>query len=333
MKVIRTLSDLPIPPDKTVLTIGNFDGVHLGHREIFRKVVREARARGGTAAVLTFEPHPLRLLAPEQAPPRINTPSEKIRLIEASCIDLLVVLEFTRQIANLSAEAFVHDILMEKLAVHHLVVGYDYAFGRNREGDLNSLRKMAVHYGFTLEALGPISRGGEVYSSTRIRKSLQEGDVAGVVEVLGRNFTLDGVVVHGAGRGHKLGFPTANLQTEKEILPANGVYAVKVKWRDQLYDAVVNIGYRPTFPEQESSLEIHLLDFQQGLYGETIRLYFVERLRAEQRFDSVEALRSAIGADIEHARRILAERGIVEFREYLAGGKPDATFACDTEEP
>jgi len=329
MKIIRDLQELRQPPQGTVLTIGNFDGVHLGHREIFRKVLRRARELDGTAAVLTFEPHPLRLLAPEHAPPRINTPEEKIRLMEASCIDLLVVQPFDRIFAALSADAFVHDILVGKLAVTHLVVGYDYAFGRGREGNMDFLQDRASEYGFVLETLDPISRGGEVYSSTRIRQSLQAGDVAGVVDVLGRNFTLDGQVVHGAGRGRTLGFPTANLDTDKEILPANGVYAVKVKWHERLYDAVVNIGDRPTFQNQDATLEIHLLDFQESLYDETLRLYFVDRLRGEQSFASIGALQQAIQHDIERARNILAERGVVEFREYLAGGDADKLFDCD----
>lgn len=328
MKIVRDLQELQRPPQGTVLTIGNFDGVHLGHREIFRKVLRQARQFDGTAAVLTFEPHPLRLLAPQHAPPRINTPKEKIRLMEASCIDLLVVLSFDRRFAALSADDFVRDILVGKLAVKHLVVGYDYAFGRGREGNLDFLKEKAREYGFVLEMLDPISHAGEVYSSTRIRQSLRAGDVAGVVEVLGRNFTLDGRVVHGAGRGRTLGFPTANLETEKEILPADGVYAVKVKWRGQLYDAVVNIGRRPTFENQDATLEIHLLDFKGSLYDETLRLYFVDRLRGEQSFASVEALQQAIKCDIEHAMQVLSERGVVEFREYLAGGDADKLFDC-----
>ncbi len=331
MKVVHDLENLQPTPQGTVLTIGNFDGVHLGHREIFRKVLRRARQVSGTATVLTFEPHPLRLLAPEHAPPRINTPPEKIRLMEASCIDLLVILPFDRDLAAMSADDFVRHLLVEKLAVRHLVVGYDYAFGRGREGNLAFLQQKAAEYGFVLETLDPISHAGEVYSSTRIRQSLQAGDVAGVVDVLGRNFTLDGRVVHGAGRGRTLGFPTANLDTDKEVLPANGVYAVKVKWRERLYDAVVNIGDRPTFQDQEATLEIHLLDFQQSLYGETLRLYFVERLRGEQSFASVDALQQAIQGDIEQARSVLAERGVVEFREYLAGGDWDDTFNCKEE--
>lgn len=319
MKLLTDLSGLIEPPVGTVLTIGNFDGVHLGHREIFRRVVAQARELHGTSAVLTFEPHPLRLLAPDKAPPRINTPEEKVRLIEASCIDLLVVLPFTRELAALSAEAFVRDLLVGRLGVKRLVVGYDYAFGRNREGDLDFLADRAARYGFVLDVLEPIRAGEQVYSSTRIRRALQAGAVAEVVQVLGRNFTLDGQVVPGHGRGRQLGFPTSNLDTSKELLPMDGVYAVKVKWCERLYDAVVNIGRRPTF-EAGPALEIHLLDFQGDLYGETLRLYFVERLRDERKFAGVSELQAAVRHDIERARQILASAQVVEYREYLDCG-------------
>lgn len=322
MKVARSLETLPTPCGGSVVTIGNFDGVHLGHREIFRQVVGKARALHAAAVVLTFEPHPLQLLAPERAPLRINTPEEKVRLIEASCIDLLLVLPFDRELARLPARAFVEQILIERLALRCLVVGYDYAFGRDREGDLDFLRRMATEHGFALEVLPPIASGEVVYSSSRIRILLQEGRVAEVVGVLGRHFTLDGVVIAGAARGRQLGFPTANLCTTKELLPLNGVYAVKVKWRAAVYDGVVNIGRRPTFAGATPSLEIHLLDFAGDLYGETLRIYFVERLRDERHFASVQDLQKSVRADIASARQLLAGRTIIEYRDYLDCGTP-----------
>lgn len=320
MQILEDLNELTVPPQRTVLTIGNFDGVHLGHREIFRRVVREAREIHGTSTVLTFEPHPLRLLSPERAPLRINTPEEKVRLLKASCIDLLVVLPFTYQLASLSAEEFVTNILLKHLNVHRLVIGYDYAFGRNREGDVEFLKTQSTKHGFDLDVLQPISDGQEIYSSTRIRELLMGGKVAEVIKFLGRNFTLDGRVVHGSGLGGKLGFPTANLATSKELLPQSGVYAVKVKWCDQLYDGVINIGCRPTFAGKNKTLEIHLLDFQANLYGEHLRIYFVERLRDEQYFPRPEDLQAAVTHDIEQARRVLANADIKVYREYLDCG-------------
>lgn len=315
MKIFRSLNRLAPPSGGTVVTIGNFDGVHLGHREIFRRVVGEARARQAAATVVTFEPHPLRLLAPEKAPPRINTPEEKVRLIRASCIDLLVILPFNRKLAALSAADFVGEVLVERLGVRHLVIGYDYAFGRNREGDATFLAQAAQRHGFTLEVLEPLRAGAEIYSSTRIRQTLLRGDVKGVVGVLGRHFTLDGRVIGGEGRGRQLGFPTANLATDKELLPREGVYAVRVRHGRRHYDGVANLGRRPTFAGVEPSMEIHLLDFNDDLYGARLRVYFVERLRDEQRFPSAAALQAAIRDDIARARAVLAGTRVLVYKE------------------
>ncbi|MGW8313722.1 MAG: bifunctional riboflavin kinase/FAD synthetase [Desulfuromonadales bacterium] len=320
MQVITELDTLTEPPHQAVLAIGNFDGVHLGHREIFRRVVLKARELGGTAVVVTFEPHPLRLLAPDKAPLRLNTPEEKVRLLAASCIDLLVVLNFTRELAEMPAAEFVRDILVGKLGVKHLIVGYDYAFGRDRHGDTEFLAEQSHLYQFTLEVLEPIRAEQQAHSSTAIRQILSEGRVAEAVKILGRNFTLDGEVVHGEGRGRKLGFPTANLVTQKEILPRDGVYAVKVKWRERYYDGVINIGRRPTFAGASPTLEIHLMDFQGNLYGERLRIYFVDRLRDELQFPTVQLLQDAVVRDIAHARQILEGAQVVEYREYLDCG-------------
>lgn len=320
MRIIRDLNEIVAPLPGAAVTIGNFDGVHLGHREIFRRVVSIARETGGTSVVFTFIPHPLKIVAPERAPRLINTYSEKERLIEASCIDVLICAPFTREIAALSATAFVEDILVGKLGVRHLVIGYDYAFGRGREGNADFLRSKGEELGFGVEVLGPISGKGEVYSSTRIRQMITEGDVRGVVALLGRHFTLEGEVIHGAKRGKRLGFPTANLLTEKEMLPRSGVYAVKVRWGEQILEGVVNIGRNPTFCNEEISVEVHLLDFNEELYGEILRLYFIDRLRDEMLFPTPEELKEAIAADVVRARQILAGTKIIEYREYLDCG-------------
>ncbi|HKK00682.1 MAG TPA: bifunctional riboflavin kinase/FAD synthetase [Desulfuromonadales bacterium] len=320
MRIIRNFSELTAPLPGAVATIGNFDGVHLGHREIFRSVVRKAHAIDGTSVVLTFAPHPLKVLAPERAPRLINTYAEKERLIKASCIDVLISIPFTREVASIPATRFVEEILVGRIGIKHLIIGYDYAFGRNREGNADFLIRMGARLGFSVDVLPPITQQGEIYSSTRIRRFLAEGKVAEVVDLLGRHFTLEGKVIHGAKRGAGLGFPTANLETDKEILPCPGVYAVKVKRGDDLLDGVVNIGTNPTFGCSGVSVEVHLLDFHEGIYGETLRLYFVARLRGEQRFAGPEALASAIDADVERARKILAQARVVEYREYLDCG-------------
>lgn len=321
MKIIHDLQELTAVPRHTVATIGNFDGVHLGHRAIFRRVVAQARQAQGTATVITFNPHPLKLLAPERAPLLINTYAERERLIAASCIDLLICLPFTPALAALPATTFVQDILLGALGLKHLIIGYDYAFGRDRQGNAVFLQECGERFGFTVEVLPPITQNQEVYSSTRIRQLLQMGEVEAAASLLGRHFTLEGEVVHGAGRGRNLGFPTANLRTEKEILPREGVYAVKVRHGAALLDGVANIGRNPTFGENELTVEVHLLDVKDNLYGETLRLYFLQRLRGEERFATVPELCAAIQADIDRARQILKQTRLIEYRESLAQGE------------
>lgn len=324
MRIVRDLQEFDSPLPNAVVTLGNFDGVHLGHREIFRRVVRKARQLEGTSVVFTFVPHPLRLLAPEHPLRLINTYAEKERLIGASCVDVLISAPFTPSLAQMPARRFVEEVLVGRIGLRHLVVGYDYAFGRNREGDARFLARLGEEIGFSVEIIDPLAAGGRVYSSTRIRKRVAAGDVAGVVGLLGRHFTLEGEVVHGAARGKSLGYPTANLRTEKELLPKPGVYAVKVK-RDEgkMYDGVVNIGRNPTFGGQDLNVEVHILGFREQIYGQRLRVYFVDRIRDEKRFPGRNALAEAIAADIEQARRILAGARIVEYREYLDCGEAE----------
>ena len=320
MEIIRNLEDLQEPLRDSVVTIGNFDGVHLGHREIFREVVRKADEIGGVSVVMTFVPHPLKVLKPEQAPRLLNTYAEKERLIRASCVDYLVELPFDQEMADLPPREFVDSILVGKLGAKHLVIGYDYAFGRDRSGDADFLTRAGEESGFTVKVLGPVLRAEQIYSSTLVRRLLAAGDVVGVIEPLGRNFTLEGRVVQGANRGAKLGFPTANLLSDKEILPRPGVYAVKVRYDDALYDGVMNIGFNPTFGLERISLEVHILDFDENIYDQTIRVYFVRRLRDEKVFASAEELSGAIRDDISAARKALESTQIIEYRDYLDCG-------------
>ncbi len=320
MELIRNLEQINRPWPAPVVTIGNFDGVHLGHREIFRRLISEADKIGGTSVVLTFVPHPRKLLDPQRAPLQINTYTEKERLIAASCVDVLICAPFTREMADYSAERFVDEILVGRIGVRRLIVGYDYAFGKGRQGDIDFLRRKGAQSGFDVTVLSPVSQHGEIYSSTRIREMILQGRMEDVVPLLGRHFTLQGEVVHGSKRGKKLGFPTANLATEKELLPPAGVYAVKVRHGEKILDGVVNIGFNPTFGPGKLSLEVHLLDFQGEIYGETLRLYFLSRLREEKRFPSVETLVEAIGEDVRQARGILAGAQIREYRDYLDCG-------------
>lgn len=318
MKIIRSLQDDAFPLNASVVTIGNFDGVHLGHREIFRKVVSEARRRAVPSLVFTFVPHPLEVLAPSRVPQMINTYSEKELLIEASHVDILVCAPFTVATARMPADSFLQKILLEKLGMKKLIVGYDYSFGKGKEGDTQFLLEKSAVLGFDLEILKPISLGEKIYSSTAIRKMIANGEVAQVIPFLGRNFSFKGQVVEGFKRGRKLGFPTANLIPDKKILPCPGVYAVKVRLARNIYDGVLTIGYNPTFSQNELSIEVHLFHFNEDIYGRNLRVFFVERLRDEQLFADKEDLVKAISRDVERAKILLSDKKVIEYDEYLA---------------
>lgn len=247
----------------------------------------------------------------------INTLEEKITLIEASGVDFLIIIPFNAAFAALSAADFVKRILVQLIGLKRLIIGYDYAFGRNREGDVSLLRRLGEQFSFAVEELQPIAAGTTIYSSSLIRKMITDGAVAEVVLFLGRNFSLAGKVVHGRNRGKSLGFPTANIDTDKELIPADGVYAVKVKIADCLYDAACNIGINPTFAAGSRSIEVFIFDFAEELYGQDIRIYFFERLRGEERFASPQQLAAAIARDVDRCRKILAATQLVVYHEYL----------------
>ncbi|MCK5912322.1 MAG: bifunctional riboflavin kinase/FAD synthetase [Desulfuromusa sp.] len=318
MNILKSFDSLPTLFGSSAVTLGNFDGVHLGHRELFRYLVSAARQLKCPSIVYTFDPHPLKFLAPEKAPLLLNTPEEKQRLIAASHIDYLIETPFTADFATMSPEQFVIDILVEKLKIKALVVGYDYAFGQGRRGNVDFLKACGDDLGFTVEVLQPVGADGLPFSSTRIRRMVASGDVAAVVRLLGRQYNLQGKVVPGEQRGRELGFPTANLETDKELLPATGVYAVKVRHCQQEYGGVVNLGQRPTFGGGAPTIEVHLLDFTGQLYNQDLRIYFVERLRGEQKFSSAGKLIEAITADVINARQILQSVQVIQYREYLS---------------
>jgi len=318
MDILNSLDRLDAPIGPSVVTLGNFDGVHLGHREIFRNLVKKSRQLGCRSVVYTFNPHPLKFLAPDKAPLLLNTPEEKQRLIAASHVDLLIEAPFTRELASMTPERFVDDVLVAKLQTKALVIGYDYAFGKGRQGDAAFLQTCGTKKGFSVEVLQPVGADGEPYSSTRIRRMIAAGEVSAVVDQLGRHYNLEGRVVPGEQRGRKLGFPTANLTTDKELLPAAGVYAVKVRYRQQEFNGVLNLGQRPTFGDGDSTIEVHLLDYTGRLYDQSLRIYFVERLRDEQRFSGPQELAAAISADVLRARQILDNAQIVQYRQYLS---------------
>jgi len=319
MLVYRSLDQIAAPLCNPAVTIGNFDGVHLGHREIFRKLKKAAAEIGGVSVVITFDPHPLKIFSAAKPITLINTLDEKITLIEASGVDFLVIIPFDAAFAAIPAADFVERILVQKIGLKRLIIGYDYAFGRNREGDVSLLRRMGEQFSFTVEELQPITAGNSIYSSSLIRRMIADGAVAEVVGFLGRNFSLAGKVVRGHNRGKSLGFPTANIITDKELIPADGVYAVKVRITDRFYDAACNIGMNPTFSSGSRSIEVFIFDFADELYGQDIRIYFFERLRGEECFASAQHLAEAIARDVDRCRAILASTQLVVYREYLEG--------------
>ena len=311
MRVLRHLALLSRPLARTVLTLGNFDGVHLGHQAILRGAMTRARETGGQSVVLTFEPHPLAVLAPERAPPMIQPVHDRLATLRDLGIDVTVLQRFTRAFAALDPEAFVRDFLQRHLELLDVVVGYNVNFGRDRAGSADTLRALGARLGFGVDVVGPVAApagsDGVQVSSTTLRALLQQGDMPGAHALLGRSYALRGRVVVGDRRGRTLGFPTANLHVRPGLLlPPDGVYAVFVDMAAERHAGVLNIGVRPTFGGRRRTIEVHVLDFAGDLYRRWLVVEFVERLRGEAAFNGVEALRAAIAADVAHARRVLA---------------------------
>jgi len=309
MKIIRR-EDLPLKLRYPVATIGNFDGVHLGHQALFKETVKRARAQGGEAIAITFDPHPLQVLRPERPLKLICTLEQKIKLIQKAGLDYLLILEFTPELAALEAEDFVEEILVRGLQIKELIVGYDYRFGRGRRGDVELLKILGKRFGFEVVVIPPQKINGLTVSSTLVRELVTKGEMSLVAKLLGRPYQICGQVVPGHGRGRKLlGFPTANLKLSREkLVPKEGVYAVEVTFNGKRYPGVMNLGYNPTFGDQYLSAEVHIFDFEGDLYGKEICIALIQRLRDEKKFSSPEELAAQIAQDCQKAREILASR-------------------------
>jgi riboflavin kinase/FMN adenylyltransferase len=290
---------------RSVVTIGNFDGVHLGHKGLFHRLKEYSSARNLTSVVVTFEPHPLKVLAPDTAPCRITTYEQKLVLIAETGVDALVVIPFSLEIARMSAESFVREILCHSLGMTHIIIGHDYAFGRGRQGNFETLQRLGTELNFTLEDIDPIGTGDLIYSSSLARNRISDGDMQAVSGILGRYYMISGTVVHGRDIGHALGFPTANISSANEIIPPDGVYAVMVSLGGRHVQGACNIGFNPTFEGRERTIEVFLLDFSGQIYGQEISVYFVHRLRDVKKFDSVAELKDTISQDVEATRQIL----------------------------
>lgn len=306
MPVISNLEDFQQTLQNPVLTIGNFDGVHKGHLALFDLVKQRAEAIGGQSVLMTFDPHPIKVMKPGDGPPLITLTEQKLELIQGSGIQMIFCIPFSRQFAAISAKDFVQRILVDKIGIQELVVGYDYSFGSGREGGIELLDKMGRELGFRVHVVPPVYVGDVLVSSTSIRQQVQEGKLAEARMMLGRDYQICGEVIKGKNRGGSmLGFPTANLSLIDELVPKRGVYVVKVVVRDRTYNGVTNIGYNPTFGDGAFSVETHILDFNEDLLGQKIRIKFIERLRDEKTFASLEALVSQIKCDIDQARRLV----------------------------
>ncbi|MDY6973580.1 MAG: bifunctional riboflavin kinase/FAD synthetase [Thermodesulfobacteriota bacterium] len=305
MTVISDLEQLENPLRNPALTIGNFDGVHKGHLVLFNKVKEKAVSIGGQSAVMTFEPHPIKIVKPGNGPPLITPTEQKLRLIGKAGIEIIFCLPFTRHFASISAGDFVRDILVHKIGVKEIVVGYDYTFGCGREGNIDFLREMGSKLGFMVHVVEPVFVDGSLVSSTSIRKLVQDGDLPEAKKLLGRDYQICGTVVKGKDRGGRLlGFFTANLVLFDELTPKPGVYAVRVLIDDQAYNGLTNMGYNPTFGDNPFSVETHILDFSGDLLGKTIKVDFIKRLRDEKAFKTAKDLADQIGKDVSQAREI-----------------------------
>ncbi len=318
MQIIRHYKFCSEVARNSVVALGNFDGVHLGHKAVIGKACKIAQENSLPSAVMTFEPHPVSVLRPDIPPLRITPFRTKAVLIRELGVDVLFAIRFDRDFAQITAEDFIEKILLENLGVRHVVIGYDFIFGHNREGNAGLLRKMSEKHGFGLTQVNEQGSGDLSYSSTRIRRCLQNGDIAQACNMLGHDYVIEGVVVRGDARGREIGFPTANIRLGGYMRPAFGVYAADVsiqksEARNQkpeyiTLSAVVNIGRKPTFGGEEDLLEAHIFDFNRDIYGRRICVTLRKFLRPEQKFNNADELKEQINNDCKQAREYFTER-------------------------
>jgi riboflavin kinase/FMN adenylyltransferase len=292
-----------------VLALGNFDGVHRGHVKIVERVRRVAEERGASAVAMTFDPHPPQVIRPDKAPPLLMTTAQKLEALERAGMQGVAIVRFTHDMSRWEPDVFVRTVLVEWMGVAEVWVGANFLFGRDRSGNFSTLRSLGARYGFRAEKIDPVRYKDFVVSSTRIRRLVAEGRVDEAGALLGRHYLVDGTVRRGQGRGRGIGFPTANLCSENGLLPPRGVYATTAQLGAVFHPSVTNVGVRPTFSagdesQAETVVETHLLDFDGDLYGQRLRLGFVQRLRDERRFETLDALRDQIQADCNQARTL-----------------------------
>ncbi len=309
MKIYRKIEDIPEGYCSSCVTIGNFDGVHLGHQQLFAEVASRAKLNNGTGVAVTFEPHPLQVLRPGGIK-LISNCEQKIELVDMAGIDVLVIIPFTREFAGTTAEYFVDEILLRKIGMKELVVGYDYAFGKGREGNIPFLQAQGQVKGFSVTVVDAHYTEGVLVSSTRIRHLLADGDMVEARRLLGRSYQIRGEVQFGKQRGAKeIGFPTANLKfAEEDLVPKHGVYVSQVICDGKCYGGIINIGLNPTFGEQTLVAETHIFDFNQNIYGKPIKVNLLEFIRSEKKFNGVKELAAQISEDVLTAKKILSQQ-------------------------
>jgi riboflavin kinase / FMN adenylyltransferase len=306
MDIIKDIVSLKKSYPNTVLTIGNYDGVHLGHQKILSMVGRKAEEINGTSMVMTFDPHPVKVIAPEKNVKLLTTPEEKARLIAKMGIDVLLFIAFTKEFSQIAPDDFISKILVKKLNIKEVIVGANYSFGKSKKGNIDLLRKRGKEFGFHATAVQDVMLHGNIVSSSSIRSLLLKGAVQDVITYLGRAYSILGTVIKGKGRGKSiLNIPTANITSPVEIAPKEGVYAVRVGYKGSIYDGVANIGKNPTFGNTNVSYEVHLFGFSGDLIGESLRIYFIDRIRNERTFPDVVTLEKQIREDMDIAGKIL----------------------------
>jgi len=293
-----------------VIALGNFDGLHRGHLKIIERVKRGAAEHGGTPMAMTFDPHPPRIVRPDKAPPLLMTKAQRIEALHRAGVHCVAVVRFTKELSQWDADTFVRKVLVDWLRVSEVWVGANFLFGHERSGTFSVLRGLGQSYGFRADKIDPVRYKDFVVSSTRIRRLVSEARMDEAAALLGRAYYVDGTIVEGRRRGRELGFPTANLETQNELVPPNGVYATIMTIDGVVHGGVTNIGMRPTFGETTPTIETHVLDYSGNLYGHTVRLAFVQRLRDERRFEDVDALRAQIDADKRRAERLFTRLAI-----------------------
>ncbi len=302
----RSLDDIVEFGRETVVTFGVFDGIHLGHQAVINTLLKRAAHDNLMSVLVGFYPHPLAFLAPERCPPILTALSKRIEILQQFGIDEIVMLSFDAQIASMSPESFVECVLLEKCRARHVVVGYACQFGKDRAGNAERLVELSQGYPFDVSIVPPTEVEGAPVHSTRIREALAQGDLEQSSRLLGRPYSLIGTVVHGDGRGREIGFPTANIETQNQVYPPNGVYAIRAKLEERWLDGVLNIGIRPTFSGVNTQVEGHFFNFDETIYGKPVEIFFVEKIRNERKFPNPEFLIQQIQRDIAAATEILA---------------------------